>query len=86
MRLFMQLSPGSAKAARQHRDGVDTTSASALNLVKHDCDKCAAYFYHLILLLKERQTVPTTTERSEIRKYYFIEHFYSEIYVEFRVR
>ena len=34
----MQLSPGSAKAARQHRDGVDTTSTSALNLVdvKHD--------------------------------------------------
>ena len=27
----MQLSPGSAKAARQHRDGVDTTSTSALN-------------------------------------------------------
>ena len=58
MRLFMQLSPGSAKAARQHRDGVDTTSASALNLVKHDCDKCAAYFYHLILLLKSIKLFP----------------------------
>ena len=40
----------------------------------------------IITAFKERQTVPTTTERSEICKYYFTEHFYSEIHVEFRVR
>ena len=60
MSFFMQLSPGSAKAARQHRDGVDTTSTSALNLVdvKQDFDKFAAYFYHLILLLKSLKLFP----------------------------
>ena len=40
----------------------------------------------IITAFKERQTVPTTTERTEICKYYFTEHFYSEIHVEFRVR
>ena len=40
----------------------------------------------IITAFKERQTVPTTTERSEICKYYFTEHSYSEIHVEFRVR
>ena len=34
---------------------------------------------------KELQNVPTTTERSEICKYYFIEHFYPKIRVEFGV-
>ena len=60
MSFFMQLSPGSAKAARQHRDGVVTTSTSGLNLVdvKHDFDKFAAYFYHLILLLKSVKLFP----------------------------
>ena len=37
----------------------------------------------IITAFKERPPVPTTTERSEIRKCYFIEHFYSEIHVEF---
>ena len=40
----------------------------------------------IITAFKERQTVPTTTERTEICKYYFTEHFYSEIHLEFRVR
>ena len=58
--------------------------ASNLVDVKHDFYKFAAYF--VITAFKERQTAPTTTERSEICKYYFTEHFFSEIHVEFRVR
>ena len=52
-----------------------------LGWCQRNFDNSPAY----ITTFKEREAVPTTTERSEICKYYFIELFYFDLDLEFRL-
>ena len=51
--------------------------------LKHGwCKRNFDYLLAYITTFKERETVPTTSERSETCKYYFIELFYSDLDLE----